>query len=64
MGLNEYKKLLLRSEYVNTGDRRKIYAIFSKSGFEKDILNLKNENLHLITPLNIAEFPVFGAEKT
>lgn len=60
---NEYKKLLLRSEYVNTGDRRKIYAIFSKSGFEKDLLNLQNENLHLITPLNIAEYAVFEAEK-
>jgi len=52
--LNEYRRLLLRSEYVNTGNRKKIYVIFSKSGFEKDLLSLQSENLYLITPLDMA----------
>ena len=54
VGLNEYKRLLLRSEYVNTGNRKKIYVIFSKSGFEEDLLSLQSENLYLITPLDMA----------
>jgi len=48
VGLDEYKRLLLRS------NRKKIYVIFSKSGFEEDLLNLQDENPHLITPLDIA----------
>ena len=58
VGLNEYRRLLLRSEYVNTGNRKKIYVIFSKNGFEEDLLSLQSENLYLITPLNMAE--VYG----
>jgi hypothetical protein len=50
VGEEEYRKLLLRSEYVNTGKRRKIYALFSRSGFEENLLKLKSKNLFLITP--------------
>ena len=53
VGVSDYRKLLLRSEYVDTGKRRKIYAMFSKSGFEEDLLKMKNSDLYLITPVDI-----------
>jgi len=55
VGVSEYKKLLLRSEFVDTGNRKKIYAIFSKAGFEEDLQNLKDENLYLLTLTDMAK---------
>ncbi len=50
VGVQDYRKLLLRSEYVNAGKRRRIYAIFSKSGFDEELLRMKNTNLYLLNP--------------
>lgn len=53
VGIDEYKKLLLRSEYLEASKRKKIYVLFSKSGFEPELEKLKQENLYLITPIDI-----------
>nr|WP_240739652.1 DUF234 domain-containing protein [Marinitoga lauensis] len=53
--VSTYDKLRLRSEYINTGNRKKKYAIFSKSGFTDQLINMKNSNndLFLFTPEDI-----------
>ena len=48
VGIEEYNKLVIRSSYVKNEGRKKKYIIFSKSGFEKELLEIKD--LLLLTP--------------
>ncbi|MCD6176375.1 MAG: ATP-binding protein, partial [Candidatus Cloacimonetes bacterium] len=48
VGIEEYNKLVIRSSYVKSEGRKKKYIIFSKSGFEKELLKIKD--LLLLTP--------------
>jgi hypothetical protein len=53
VGVEVYDKLKLRSEFIKSKTLNKKYAIFSKSGFTQELLNLKNDNLFLFTPEDI-----------
>ena len=48
VGINEYNLLMSKANNINVGDRKIYYLLASKSGFSKDILNLKDNNLILI----------------
>jgi len=54
--IGEYEKLKIRSEFVNVGNRRRKYVIFSKNGFKEDLVNLKSENLYLLSLKDIEKF--------
>lgn len=51
--MEDYKKLLIRSSYVDFGERKKKYILFSKAGFESELLGIKD--LILLTPEDIVE---------
>ncbi|WP_249031056.1 hypothetical protein [Thermosipho africanus] len=45
--------MLIRSSYVDFGERKKKYILFSKAGFESELLGIKD--LILLTPEDIVE---------
>ncbi|QTA38453.1 AAA family ATPase [Thermosipho ferrireducens] len=53
VGIEEYNKLVVRSSYVKSGNRKKRYIIFSKSGFKKELFKIKD--LLLLTPENMVK---------
>lgn len=53
VGMEDYKKLLIRSSYVDFGERNKKYILFSKAGFENELLGIKD--LILFTPEGMVE---------
>jgi len=50
MGVQDFLKLKTDSSYVNSGRKKPFYALFSKSGFSKELRELKIETLFLFTP--------------
>jgi hypothetical protein len=51
--MEDYKNLLIRSSYVDFGERKKKYILFSKAGFENELLGIKD--LILFTPEGMVE---------
>lgn len=49
IALEDYHSLVKRSGYLSYGNRKSYYCLFSKSGFEKDVENLKNDQLLLFS---------------
>jgi len=47
VSLQDYQLLLKRSGFLETGDREVYYCLFSKSGFERSVQEMKNEKLLL-----------------
>jgi AAA+ ATPase superfamily predicted ATPase len=48
--LQDYLKLQTDSSFVNSGNKRKYYCLFSKTGFSDEIKNIEDKNLLLFTP--------------
>jgi len=55
VSIGDYEKLLLRSNYIDIYGKRKIYVLFSKSGFEEDLLKIKSDTLILLTLEDMAK---------
>jgi len=56
VGVVEYEKLRIRSEFVNVGNRKRKYVIFSKSDFKKNLIDLRNEDLYLFSVKDLKGF--------
>jgi AAA+ ATPase superfamily predicted ATPase len=50
IGFQDYLKLKTDSSYVNSGNKKQFYALFSKNGFTKELEDRKIENLLLFKP--------------
>ena len=55
VSIGDYEKLMLRSNYTDIHGKRKMYVLFSKSGFEEDLLKTKSDTLILLTPEDMAK---------
>lgn len=55
ISLEDYHSLVKRSGYLSYGDKTPYYCLFSKSGFEEDVENLKKDHV-LLFPLQQIPF--------
>lgn len=55
VSIGDYEKLMLRSNYTDIHGKRKMHVLFSKSGFEEDLLKMKSDTFILLTPEDMAK---------